>query len=1076
MKSKPLKITIICISVAVGLCLLCGLLVNLLLTSERLVPLIKGYATEYLDAEVELDEAEGTFFSTFPRVGVRLRNGSVVSHAFLRSITEEGDTLSYIVDSLRTRRDTLLRFDQVVVGVNALDYLLGDGSISLGYLRIDNPTIRLVTDSAARYSWDIVRPDDTPTTDTSTTDFNIRHLRINNARVIYFDRPQAIAFFADSLTLRTDGLLSLDAVDADVELSTRKTSLGIDWVRYFRRLPLAFEGHISFDDKNDTCVNKYRFEDARLTVAETGIDIDGYVRPDTSGADINITYKLSSPSVDKLFAAIPTSIVSTPVNVKQGKVDMNGSIVGRTDSLHLPVIRGKAYIENVRAQYENMPREIEDLTADFNMLIDDSRPDSSYVNLDIFHVKGGKSEIEATVRLTQLLARTLVDCRLKAHVDMTDVCGVIPIDNTRMSGLVDADIKTNFRLSDLQHYNLSSLQLHGQVSVDNLNITNDTSNLEILTSLRCRFRQDDTLGLGARIERFRFRHDSTRIGVRDAFVAAKTISRPDTSQVTPIEFVSGVRRGFVRTDSIKFLVKNIRTKDYIRPSKADPKRPIMHSTIKCDTIFAGILGIGSFTKDLLINVDAEAYADTMWHTRSDVAVARIAAKTPFFRLPIITTDVSAEQKDEAATLDRMTVRMGSSQVRLSGRADRIFGALYRHEPFSVELSSEADTIDFNQIASALITDTTSQNISAITAVNDSTMTIATDSIRQQVSADSLPTGLLLVPKHVSFNFDTKIGKLLWDKAVISDIRGRVKTNNGAMHMTGLVFHMGEGKAITTLAYKAWPHVGRARMNIFTHMERFDIKQITTMLSLDSLVPALRPMSGAIDCYMGAEVELDSGMNVNLQTARASIHLGGQKLTVLDNDDFKKIAKSLFFKNKEKNIIDTLSVNVLVDSGRIQVLPFVTEMDRYRMAVGGKQDLMMNLDYHVSVLKSPLPFRIGVNIRGNIEDFNIGVSTAKLRKQVTADKLQHNDSIAKLLRDLVLADSYTLSGLPMPDKMKEKIGHLMGRTSFAVRVENDEETEQDRRDAELARRMQAEGAVDPDSLTNQAPTDSTATDK
>ena len=218
--------------------------------------------------------------------------------------------------------------------------------------------------------------------------------------------------------------------------------------------------------------------------------------------------------------------------------------------------------------------------------------------------------------------------------------------------------------------------------------------------------------------------------------------------------------------------------------------------------------------------------------------------------------------------------------------------------------------------------------------------------------------------------------------------------------------------------------------------------------------------------MAAEIELDSLMNVILPTARASIHLGGQKLTLMDNDSFKKIGKKLMFKDKNRNVIDTLSMNVLLDSGKIQVLPFVVNIDRYRMACAGTQDLDMNMKYHISILKSPLPFKAGVNITGTPEDFDVDITTAKLKKLVDGASMVQNDSLSLKMRMSVLRNSYILSGQPMPAYIRQMKG-LQDNPSFSIAIQEDSDTEESLREAEMARRAAAEidttSAVKTDSI-------------
>ena len=49
----------------------------------------------------------------------------------------------------------------------------------------------------------------------------------------------------------------------------------------------------------------------------------------------------------------------------------------------------------------------------------------------------------------------------------------------------------------------------------------------------------------------------------------------------------------------------------------------------------------------------------------------------------------------------------------------------------------------------------------------------------------------------------------------------------------------------------------------------------------------------------------------------------------------KISKMLMFKNKKKNVFDSISVNVVVNDGSVLVYPFQVSIDRYKAAIGGR---------------------------------------------------------------------------------------------------------------------------------------------
>ena len=78
------------------------------------------------------------------------------------------------------------------------------------------------------------------------------------------------------------------------------------------------------------------------------------------------------------------------------------------------------------------------------------------------------------------------------------------------------------------------------------------------------------------------------------------------------------------------------------------------------------------------------------------------------------------------------------------------------------------------------------------------------------------------------------------------------------------------------------------------------------------------------------------------------------------------------------MIDKISVEMLVRDNQIEIFPFVIEMDRYRAAVSGVQKLDMSFDYHISVLKSPIPFRLGIDIYGNPDKFKFRICRARYK--------------------------------------------------------------------------------------------------
>lgn len=107
------------------------------------------------------------------------------------------------------------------------------------------------------------------------------------------------------------------------------------------------------------------------------------------------------------------------------------------------------------------------------------------------------------------------------------------------------------------------------------------------------------------------------------------------------------------------------------------------------------------------------------------------------------------------------------------------------------------------------------------------------------------------------------------------------------------------------------------------------------------------------------------------------------------------------------MIDSVSVDFLIKNGVIEIFPFMIEMDRYKVAVGGEHHIDMTFKYHVSLLKSPIPFRAGVDISGSLEKMKFRITKAKYkdifipsrRAKVDSTQLNLRKQIRQLLQSV-----------------------------------------------------------------------------
>lgn len=141
------------------------------------------------------------------------------------------------------------------------------------------------------------------------------------------------------------------------------------------------------------------------------------------------------------------------------------------------------------------------------------------------------------------------------------------------------------------------------------------------------------------------------------------------------------------------------------------------------------------------------------------------------------------------------------------------------------------------------------------------------------------------------------------------------------------------------------------------------KVISMMPAIDTIMPLLKSFKGLVNCEFAATASLDTNMNIMMPSINGVIRIGGKNLSLSGDRMFTDLAKKLKFKDKDEGRIDRMTVEGVIQDNTIEVFPFIVDIDRYTLALSGKHNLDQSFRYHASIIRSPLVFKVGVDLYG-----------------------------------------------------------------------------------------------------------------
>lgn len=937
--------------------------INFIFTPARLTPMVLRVANQTLNARLDMKSVELTFFSTFPRFGLKITEGSLVSKA--------------LADTAWQKTDSLLSFGKCVVVVNPVDYLFKE-KITLNYLGLEDASVYAYKSREGIANWEIMTTDTTAVSDTAASErtslsggLDIRRVSLKRANVTFDDRDTRVYARLTNAALDLTASLHKEYSRLALRFSNDNVLFWQDGQLLVNNVSTELKTAMNLDRKTRTLT----LDDASVAVNGITFDVKGTLKRDTvqRALDVDVVYALHAPSLETVLNMIPESVLKRESMTAKGAVRMDGNVKGWYGKEQMPTVSLNVQIDSASAKYSGLPYGIDNFTADFQGFVDLMRKQPSYADLKIFHFQGAHTDILADAKVTDLLGDPDITFNTKSKIDLTALAQTFPLqEGVSIGGTLDADLRVKCRWSSIQKQDLGRVRLGGKINMQGMFLRDVNKEFEFTSDASLAFIGNDDLAARAEISQLVLKSKLGNSQIEKLTATVKSTNPQDTTRIADVDckFSLNQLKGNMG-DSLALFCRKASASVRLQPGKTNPSMPQVSLSLDADTMFcrAGDARMGMDKAGFAVT--AEKLKDSLWLPKGIIGFRRMKMTTPEFALPIRMRKTSLTVGDRKITLRNATCRVGRSEMTASGTIYDLYGTMKHNQPLRGKLEISSRNLDCNQLINAL--------------------NFPEDTLQMETDTTSSALELFVVPENLDFELQTNLKRVKYDKMIFEDVRGAVDIRNQAVHLKDLTMKGLGADMRATVVYRA-KEKKRGYAGFDFKLHKINIGKLVEFVpSLDTIVPMLRSFQGLVDFDAAAEARLDSNLNIKIPSLRAAMHIKGDSLVLMDGETFAEISKMLMFKNKERNMFDSISVNMTIKDGNVTVYPFVVQIDRYQAAVGGSQGLDMNFDYHISILKSPLPFKMGVNITGNLDKMKFKLGKAKYKDAVTPVEIRKVDS-------------------------------------------------------------------------------------
>ena len=971
-------------------------------TPEKLTPIVNEQAKNYLSCQTIIEKVEPTFFSSFPYFGLELTN---------ISLTE---------DTNLTKTDTLLYAAKCFVSFDVMDFL-SDDNITLKSFIIENGYLNFKIDAIGNSNLDIlIDNSDSTVTDTtalSIGNIDIRKLEFKNFNANYTNKEAFMNANLENLNANLEFIynkekqylnldmqvnklvfVTSDSMDlyvntngCDIKINTKaedKNLFNSDLKFICESMSVAMAGDTLLSKmKIDTHLpininlseNSYDLAKLKLIVNdEQEVSLSGNITLlNGDSISTNLKYATNNLDIEKIIALIPNSY-SEPLEgvMAKGFAQISGSVQGLVYDTIMPLINTNIEYQEGEIKYADYPT-VKDIKLSMTTILDMNKTQNSDITINSSYAKIMRSSISVKGDINNILEIATYDIYLDGNIDLDDFKTYIPKDqNVFIRGLLNGNLHTRFSQSDLDNEAYHRIYLTGDFRTSNFYATYDDSmkvdlplaDIKILLPSNSRGSKDLKLA--------NITIDAPNMDI-EMFPTMKTVTKDFNLSVdinnlakdvsAPITYCK-YKVGHIYTEYDTLTVKMTNADGQLKyaPELLNKKEiAVINSTINSQDITIA-------SKDYVLFDAKKLYAKT--NVKYDESQSNVIDQWQpelAFSFSNAIYNISEQLKGQIISMsctlnpdimdiEKIDLTIADSDYKLDGKLTNISNYLNDKGLLRGDFNLSSKNTNIYELM-AIFDGMGSQDSSLAST--------------EPISSEDAP---FMVPKGVEFRLNTSIDKTIINDNIIENIKGGLTIKDGTLILDQMGFTNKAAHMQLTAMYRS-SRKNHLFASVDFHLLNIDIEELIALMpSVDTMVPMLRSFKGQGEFHLAGETYLKSDYSLKKSTIRGAAAFEGQQLKIMDTETFGMIASKLQFKRKTENIIDSLSVEMTLFKDEIDLYPFLVVMDNYKAVISGRHTMDNRFKYHISVTETPLPIRLGLDISGNIDDYDYKLVPCKYK--------------------------------------------------------------------------------------------------
>lgn len=419
---------------------------------DKLIQFAKDEVNKNVNATVSWGDFDLSLISSFPDFRFTIKDVRVIG---------KGDFA----------KDTLASLPELKIDLDLMSVIKGD-QYKVNSISLDKPRLMAKVLYNGKANWDITIPDTTaaatPAAAPTKFKMSLKNLDIKNGYIVYDDASLAFKSICDDMTYNLKGDFTQDNFLMKNVINIERLTVDYGGMTYLSKVKTAVKADLDMD----MVKWKFTFKDNEFNLNDLGFGLDGFFAMPGNDYDMDLKFKAKQSEFKSFLSLIPGAYTKDFASVKaSGKLSFDGFLKGLYSEKQnkMPGYGLNFQIIDGSVQYPSVPKAVSAINIDCK--IDDASgvPDATKIDVNKFHIDFGGNPVDATLHVSTPVSDANMNGALKCSLNLATLKDVMPLEQgDQLTGKVDADVKMNGRMSQIEKEQYDQFQCSGSVGITDM--------------------------------------------------------------------------------------------------------------------------------------------------------------------------------------------------------------------------------------------------------------------------------------------------------------------------------------------------------------------------------------------------------------------------------------------------------------------------------------------------------------------------------------------------------------------------------------------------------------------------------